>query len=179
MPNLSHHQVKIFELFKYINESSKNSDFRKVWGAGGHTSHAPLSKRPWKCPIIIAALLRILFLKYGFIRKIEPFHLKMKHNIIEMTATAGLRVAHLINPISQYIFDCLGFNPINRNFDFVFQGLNLLWMVSVTLILNGSPQKIVSWGAVELCWFKKISWARMVKILVRDLLRIHSMRVYV
>ena len=33
--------------------------------------------------------LWIFFQKYGFIRKIEPFHLKMKHNIIQMTATAG------------------------------------------------------------------------------------------
>ena len=32
---------------------------------------------------------------------------------------------------------------MNGNFDFVFQGLNLLWIVSVTLILNDSPQKIV------------------------------------
>ena len=65
----------------------------------------------------------------------------MKHNIIQMTATAG-------NPIFQYIFDCLGFNPMNSNFDFVFRGLNRLWMVSVTLILNGSPQKIVQRGQI-------------------------------
>ena len=72
----------------------------------------------------------------------------MKHNIIQMTATAGLTVPHSINPIFQYIFDCLGFNPMNGNFDFVFQGLNRLWMVSVTLILNGSPQKIVQRGQI-------------------------------
>ena len=48
----------------------------------------------------------------------------------------------------QYIFDCLGFNPMNSNFDFVFQGLNRLWMVSVTLILNGSPQQIVQRGLI-------------------------------
>ena len=72
---------------------------------------------------------------YGFIRKIEPFHLRMKH-IIQMTATAGLTVPHSINPIFQYIFDFLGFNPMNGNFDFVFQGLNRLWMISVTLILE-------------------------------------------
>ena len=71
--------------------------------------------------------LWIFFQKYGFIRKIEPFHLSMKH----------------IKPIFQYIFDSLGFNPMNVNLDFVFQGLNRLWMVSVTLILNGYPQKIV------------------------------------
>ena len=47
---------------------------------------------------------------YGFIRKIEPFHLRMKHNIIDMTATAGLTVPHSINPIFQFIFDCSGFN---------------------------------------------------------------------
>ena len=52
--------------------------------------------------------------------------LRMKQNIIQMTATAGLTVPHLINPIFQYIFDCLGFNPMNGNFDFVFQGLNRL-----------------------------------------------------
>ena len=32
----------------------------------------------------------------------------MKHNIIQMTATAGLTVTHSINQIFQYIFDCLG-----------------------------------------------------------------------
>ena len=32
---------------------------------------------------------------------------------------------------------------MNGKFDFVFQGLNRLWMVSVTLISNGSSQKIV------------------------------------
>ena len=53
----------------------------------------------------------------------------MKHNIIQMTATAGLTISHLIHPIFQYIFDCLGFNPMNGNFDFVFQDLNRLWMV--------------------------------------------------
>ena len=50
----------------------------------------------------------IFFQKYIFIRKIEPFHLRMKDNIIEMTAMAGLTVPHLINPIFHYIFDCLG-----------------------------------------------------------------------
>ena len=44
----------------------------------------------------------------------------MKHNIIQMTTTAGHTVPHSINPIFQYIFDCLGFNPKNGNFDFVF-----------------------------------------------------------
>ena len=86
-------------------------------------------------------ILWIFFQKYGFIRKIEPFHLRMKHNIIQMTATSDLTVRHSINPIFQYIFDCLGFNPMNGNFDFVFQGLNRLCMVSVTLILNGSSKK--------------------------------------
>ena len=84
--------------------------------------------------------LWIFFQKYGCIRKIEPFYLRMKHYIIQITATAGLTVPHSINPISQYIFDCLGFNPMNGYFDFVFQGLNRLWMVSETLILNDSPQ---------------------------------------
>ena len=72
----------------------------------------------------------------------------MKHNIIQMTATADLTVPHSINPIFQYIFDCLGFNTMNGHFDFVFQGLNRLWMVSVTLILNGSRQKIVQRGQI-------------------------------
>ena len=35
---------------------------------------------------------------------------------------------------------------MNGNLDFVFQGLNRLWTVSVTLILNGSPQKTVQRG---------------------------------
>ena len=72
----------------------------------------------------------------------------MKDNIIQMIATSGLTLPHSINPIFQYIFDCSGFDPMNVNFDFVFQGLNRLWMVSVTLILNGSPQKIVQRGQI-------------------------------
>ena len=60
-----------------------------------------------------------------------------------MTATAGFTVPHSIKRIFQYIFDCLGFNPMNGNFELLFQGLNRLWMVSVTLILNGVKQKIV------------------------------------
>ena len=92
--------------------------------------------------------LWIFFQKYGFIRKIEPFHSRMKHNIIQMTATADLIVHHLINLIFQYIFDCLGFNPMNNIFGFVFQDLNRLWMVSVTLILNLFPQKIVQRGQI-------------------------------
>ena len=46
--------------------------------------------------------------KYGFSRKIESFHLKMKHSIIQMTATAGLTVLHSMNPIFHSIMDCLG-----------------------------------------------------------------------
>ena len=37
---------------------------------------------------------------------------------------------------------------MNGNFNFVFQGLNRLWMVSVTLILNGSQQKIIQRGQI-------------------------------
>ena len=58
--------------------------------------------------------LWIFFQKYGFIKKIEPYHLKKKHNIIQMTATAGLTVPHSINPIFQYIFDCLGKMSISK-----------------------------------------------------------------
>ena len=67
----------------------------------------------------------------------------MNHNIIQMTATAGPTVPHPINPIFKYSFDCSGLNFLNGNFYFMFQGINCLWMVSVTFILNGSPQKIV------------------------------------
>ena len=40
----------------------------------------------------------------------------MKYNIIQMTATASLTVPHSINPIFQYIFDCLGkkVNKVNK-----------------------------------------------------------------
>ena len=37
---------------------------------------------------------------------------------------------------------------MNGNFDFVFQGLNRLWMVSITLILKGSLQKILQQGQI-------------------------------
>ena len=32
----------------------------------------------------------------------------MKHNVIQITATAGLTVPYSINPIFQYVFDRLG-----------------------------------------------------------------------
>ena len=65
-----------------------------------------------------------------------------------MTATAGLTVPHLIDPIFHYICDCLSFNPMNVNFDFVFQGLNRLWIASIKLILDGSAQKKVQRGQI-------------------------------
>ena len=37
---------------------------------------------------------------------------------------------------------------MNDNFHYVFQGLNRLWKVSVTLILNGFPQKVVQRGQI-------------------------------
>ena len=58
----------------------------------------------------------IFFQKYGFIRKIEPFKLRTKHNIIQMTATAGL--TYSIKPIFQYIFDCLGIRSISKTVAF-------------------------------------------------------------
>ena len=67
--------------------------------------------------------LWIYIQKYGFIRKIEPFHLRLIQNIIQITATAGHTVPHSINPIFQYIFDCLGYHPMNGNFHFVFQAV--------------------------------------------------------
>ena len=62
--------------------------------------------------------LWIFFQKYAFIRKIEPSHLRMKHNIIQMTAAATFTVPHSINPIFQYIFDCLGKRSISKNVAF-------------------------------------------------------------
>ena len=76
------------------------------------------------------------------------FHLRMKHHIIQMTAISGVAVPHSMNPIFQFIFYCLGFNPMDGNFDFVFRSSTRLWMVSVTLILNGFPQKIVQRGQI-------------------------------
>ena len=72
----------------------------------------------------------------------------MKLNIIQMTVTAGLIVPHPINPIFQYIFDCLGSNRMNGYLDFVFQGINRLWVVGVTLILKDSPQKNIQRGQI-------------------------------
>ena len=50
---------------------------------------------------VIKKNLWIFFQKYGFIRKIEPFSLRMKHNIIQMTSTAGLTV---VTPFDQLNF---------------------------------------------------------------------------
>ena len=88
--------------------------------------------------------LWIFFQNYGFIRKIEPFHLRMK-NIIQMTATAGLTVPHSMKPIFQYIFDYLGFIPMNGNFDFVFEGLNRLWMVTLRKEIWLNQIKLLVW----------------------------------
>ena len=85
-----------------------------------------------------------------------------QHNIIQMTATAGLSVPHSIKPIFQYIFDCLGFNPMNGNFDFAFQGLNRLWVVSLTPILNGSLQKVAQGGQITAPRFQVTSEFRMI-----------------
>ena len=63
----------------------------------------------------------------------------MEHNIIQMTATTGFTVPHSINPIFQYIFNCLGFNPIIGNFDFVFQGLNQ-FLVVIRAVLSGRSE---------------------------------------
>ena len=120
---------------------TKGNIYEKLYLQGGPSNI-------WNLNRLYKKTLWIFFLKYGFIRKIEPFHLRMKHNIIQMTDTAGLTVRHSINPIFQYIFDSLSFNPMNGDFDFVFQGLNRLWIVKLTLILNGSPQKIVQEGKI-------------------------------
>ena len=66
--------------------------------------------------------LWLFFSKYGFIRKIKPFHLRMKHNITQMTATAGLTVPHSINQIFQYIFDYLGKWSVRSTSIFVASG---------------------------------------------------------
>ena len=83
----------------------------------------------------------IFFQKYGFIRKIKPFHLGMKHNIVQMTATAGLTVPHSIKAIFQYILDCLGFNPMNGNFDFVFQASIVFGWLAYHLSLTALHKK--------------------------------------
>ncbi|XP_018304756.1 uncharacterized protein [Mycetomoellerius zeteki] len=65
-----------------------------------------------------------------------------------MTSTTGLTVAHTMNPILKYFFDCMSLNFMNGNFNLVFQGINCLWMISVTFIFNGTPQKIIQWSQV-------------------------------
>ena len=122
----------------------------RVWQLQGGSCNIWNLNRLWKKKIWI------FFQNYGFITKIEPFHLRMKRNIIQMTFTDRLTVPHLINPIFQYIFDCLGFRPMNDNFNFVFQGLNRLRMASVTLTLNGSPTKNSPTGSNRLS--KATNW---------------------
>ena len=70
--------------------------------------------------------LWIFFQKYGLIRKIEPFHLIMKHNIIQMT-------------IFQYIFDCLGKRSIR----------------SITKIVAFGAQKIQSASLRSRCTYNE------------------------
>ena len=68
--------------------------------------------------------------------------------IMQLTVTAGLKYPiRSTQFFSTLTYNCLGFNPMNENFDFVFQGLNCIWMVNVTLILNGSPQNLVQGGS--------------------------------
>ena len=89
--------------------------------------------------------LWIFFQKYGFIRKIESFHLRMKH-IIQMTSTVGLTLAHSINPNFSVHFRLFGLQSRERQLRF---RLNRLWMVSVTIILNDFLQKIVQRGEIK------------------------------
>ena len=58
MPTFPHHHIKIFGLFKYINEISENVDLRKVgWGGGAYF--------PLATPLII------YLGKKGFLSEIE------------------------------------------------------------------------------------------------------------
>ena len=76
--------------------------------------------------------LWVFFQKCVFIRNIEPFHLRTEHNIIQMTATAGLTVPHSINPIFQYIFDCLGKRSIRTISKIVAFGVREIQTSSLT-----------------------------------------------
>ena len=55
----------------------------------------------------------------------------MKHNIIQMTATADLTVPHSINPIFQYIFDCLDKRSISSISKIVALGAQKIQMSSL------------------------------------------------
>lgn len=67
----------------------------------------------------------------------------MEHDFIQIASTAELTIPDSINSIFQYIFECFCFKFTNSNFDFLFQVLNRLWVVSVTFILDSFLQKIV------------------------------------
>lgn len=73
----------------------------------------------------------------------------MKHDFIQMSSTAGLTIPDSINSIFQHIFECFCFKLTNSNFDFLFQVLNCLWVVSVTFILDSFPLKIVQRRQIE------------------------------
>ena len=101
--------MKLKEKLKILTESSEENN-QNVKFCGWYCSDSEYRKRT---RVGVENNLWIFFQKYDFIRKVEPFHLRMKHNIIQMTATAGLTVSHSMNPIFQYIFNCLGKRSIS------------------------------------------------------------------
>ena len=60
-----------------------------------------------------------------------------------MAASAGHAVAYTIVPISKHIIDCVKLYFINGFTNIVLQSVICLWLVGVTLILDGIPQIIV------------------------------------
>lgn len=54
---------------------------------------------------------------------------KMEHEFIQMTSTAGRTIPDSINSIFQHISECFCFKLTNSKFDFLFQVLNRFWVV--------------------------------------------------
>ena len=71
----------------------------------------------------------------------------MKDNIIQMTAMAGLTVPHLINPIFQYIFDCLGKRSI--------RSISKIVQPNVIIEKLMHAQRVTVWCGF---WYGSIIW---------------------
>lgn len=60
-----------------------------------------------------------------------------------MSFSVGLAPAYPVNPILQHISDCFGHYFSNSANNIVFKCLIRFWIIGITSIFNGTPQKIV------------------------------------
>ena len=78
-----------------------------------------------------------------FYLKVQSFRLIMENICIQIAVSAGHAVAYTIGPIFKHIIDCVQVYFTNGFTNIVLYSVNCLWLVGVTLIFEGTLQKIV------------------------------------